>query len=271
MYQKPRLPLSISQLLVESVKLYRLTFKHVFFLPIIAMLFSLIPWILSFEDTSHPSSFLNLSHIYWPYILIQIAISGLVIISYSAMIIQIAHVFNGEKTRFLNAILHGSIQSPFLFLFLCLYLFLVFAGLIFFIIPGIIFGVSCYLGIVLIAEGKKNPIGALIESHELIWPHWWRGFCLLGIPMIIMFLLSCLLRFGFHNYIVAYPHLAFALLFFQGFLVVLLGALFASWFYGLNILFFNDLRLRTSAEVNPVTDNEPDSDEIVLDFLDKNT
>lgn len=273
MYQKPALCLSVWTLFLESFRLYRYTFAHVIWFAILGAIVSAVPVMRFINEQDLILYSRTLNSLNWSYFLVQLIASLIVLWCYLAIIKQTWFVFRGQKPHSGLASLQGLIQLPSLFVFLCFYVLIFFVGLMLLIFPGIIFGVGCFLGIVLIGEGKKNPFMAFVQSYQLVWPRWWRGFFLLALPMCFIFLLGYLIDKCTISFFNASHYSAERMWILRSIMGMFLGVPFTSWFYGLNILLLNDLRLHRQPQVEETTTEDilQHQEEETLDTLEKNT
>lgn len=270
MYQKPVTPITMFKVFTESFKLYKSAFWQMILFSFVAALVSAQTATRLADDHDFIFNTMSFFRLNWGFILYSLVVLLIVLWSYGAIFYQLNQKMNGEKASLARASLHGLVQLPSLFANIFLYSIVFMLGMIVFIVPGIIVGVSCILAIAIVGIGQKNPVAALLESHRLVWPHWWRALILAILPFI------CFLVVGFvgnHLSSEAFIHSQHSLnylLMVRVISSVVLGALYAPWFYSLMILILNDLRLRSQLEPKSA-DEFVDTFDEEENFLEKNT
>lgn len=270
MYQKPATPTTMFKVFTESFKLYRHAFWQTILFSFIAALVSAQTATRLADDHDFIFNTMSFFRLNWGFVVYSLVVLLIVAWSYGAIFYQLNQKMNGERARLAKASLHGLVQLPSLLANIFLYSLVFMFGIIIFIVPGIIVGVSCILAIAIVGIGQKNPITALLESHRLVWPHWWRALILAILPLI------CFLVIGFvgnHLSIEAFVHTQHSLNYLLMIRIVssiVLGSLYAPWFYSLMLLILNDLRIRNQLE-SKASDEFIDTFDEEENFLEKNT
>ncbi len=119
------------------------------------------------------------------------------------------------------------------------------AGLILFLIPGIIFTIwygFAYYAVVL--ENKKG-LKALSFSKKIVVGRWWQIFIRLIAPLAIFLLIGSALRYIVVGPIALLPYSAFPLLITQGLIATIINVLIMPLFYASGMLLY------LSAKTNP--------------------
>jgi len=270
MFQKATSPIGMVKIFTDSIKLYKSTLLHTIIFSFIAALVSAHTVVQTADDHNFVLNTMMMYRLDWQFVIYSFLVLLVVIWAYGAIFYQINQVMNQEKTNVLKASLHGLIQLPSFLVTMILYMVIFVIGCMLLLIPGIIFGVSCILSVVLAGLGEKNPINALINSHRLVWPHWWRALVLSVIPFLFFLLIGFVGNFLMTEAFIHSGHSLSFLLMIRVVASVVLGCFYAPWFYGLMVLVLNDFKIRS--QLDPKTKEKfVDNYDDVENFLEKNT
>lgn len=76
-------------------------------------------------------------------------------------------------------------KLPNLILLMITYNLIVLGGVMLLVVPGIILIFSLMFCFVLMLADNKNLSQALIDSHRLVWGHWWHCFLTIAFPLLL--------------------------------------------------------------------------------------
>lgn len=149
----------------------------------IALLFSIVVLLLSIPLKL---SFLQFLYIFFPIFIVIIFIQLLI----SASLISAL----GENKKFGEAIKNGWQKIPSLFIVSLLSILAVLAGILFFILPGIIFAIwFTFVDFAVVLDGKRG-IQALSFSKNLVSGKWWGVFGRLLLLSLVSGLIGFILQ-----------------------------------------------------------------------------
>jgi len=263
-------PLGLGEILFDSFKLFKAGFFNVLPFAIIAVIAAAELTTTIINDHNFFFNTMSLYQINWQSFATNFIIALIVSWCYTGIYFQCSKILNRQKTTFKKASIHASKYFISLFLTMFVYFITVFIGLGLFIIPGIFLAVSCVLAATLAATETLNPFKAMFQSYRIITPSWWRALILLVLPMVIIFLLGYVVnRLSVQLFINATINFKMILLI-RTILSAILGIFFMVWYFCLNLLVLQDLRLRKS--LTPVSVEEDKIiDDSLEDFLDQNS
>lgn len=175
----PQIPLTMRQIWLNSLKLYRSRFFQVYFLSLLLgaiPLFMGASLVLDFE-TIQSKALIILMIIGWLFI-------GLVF-SY-AIYHQLGHAAKGEAVDLGYSIKQGVSQLPRYLFAGIVYFIAILLGSLLLVIPGIYLLVALIPFFVIIVMEGQRPWDAFKASRALVRNHWWRTLVVLVIPAIII-------------------------------------------------------------------------------------
>ncbi|MGE3319735.1 MAG: hypothetical protein AB7I18_10630 [Candidatus Berkiella sp.] len=220
-------------ILEQGFRLYRQTFW-------LALPYSLLGAFFIFS----PVLLIPLKPAFSPLITSMLFFGLLGFVLLSALLFRLHCFIDDLPLTFLGSLAHAMTKLIPLLLLGVLYALMVISGTLFLIIPGIILAVSLMFSFILFLTGNQNVLQTLINSHRLVWGHWWHTLFVTSFPLLldlavsIAIFLGLLAAFIHHYFSFAVLYLAVCLL------NILIQALFLPLVFCIALVLLNDLRIR---------------------------
>ncbi|EKD45301.1 MAG: hypothetical protein ACD_69C00352G0002 [uncultured bacterium] len=223
-------PLTIKEIWITSLQLYRKVFTQVWYLGMTIGIFVTVSLLFNvFYGTNDTSSF-KVAHVILPIFIELIALYLTSVILYRIYNIAIEQAVSLKDSMIFINKKYFIIASSMAVMFILSML-----GTIAFILPGVFLIVLFAMGQPLILFDNQGIIGAIKGSCKLVWGNWWRTFALI-FPLLFIaywmsFSMSRVAATTGKWYFFASGNMLFAVLFYP---------LITSC----NLVIFNDLKLR---------------------------
>ncbi len=109
----------------------------------------------------------------------------LTFIGLESLIIKLNSIHSGMPKTTAEAI--SSAISDFfpLLLVAALYSIMIVCGIAFLVVPGIIFSISLMFAFIIRLIEHHDVFESLINSHKLVWGHWWYSLLVLSVPILL--------------------------------------------------------------------------------------
>ncbi len=126
-----------------------------------------------------------------------------------------------------------------------IYVAAVFAGSLFMLLPGLFLSMTLFFYMPLILLDNEGPLGALIQSHRLVWGHWWATSTLIGMAALMLLGaigIATLLLYGLLFSVLGFDEDSVQQL--LKFTNMILGALLNPLLYAMILATYHDLKVR---------------------------
>ena len=188
---QPAQPQSIGGVLDTTFQLYKASVVKLIPLSLIAALASSPPTIymlMNGNSLADPLAMLTMmrSPGYWLAV-IATWIGSLWLMS--AAFLKIGAIGAGGDLGLGSALQQSLSRLPTILLMTLLIMLALTIGFLLLIVPGLILMVSFALCFATALFESKGPVGALSESHRLVWGNWWRTLAILTVGFIIVFVI----------------------------------------------------------------------------------
>jgi hypothetical protein len=193
MYEKPTAPRSLREVFDQAIRIYKSTGRSTWMLALALQIVATAPW-LFWQQRFTPALSDNLqdamaaltaslsSPAVWLTILIAIPIY---LVFYSALIANINGIATGRAVAAGEAIGVGVRLLPRMLLLGLLFVFIVAAGLLLMLVPGIYWAGTLQLAFVALVVEDASVSQSMTRSRELIKGHWWRAATLVSYVVVI--------------------------------------------------------------------------------------
>jgi len=252
MYELASVPQEMGEIVVQGIRLGRMTFRRLFTVSSVLAFMGLIPTVILVWGKGDDVSFdistplVWLREFEWPYG-ISILIAGMFgLIPQAILLRRIAAAIRGQDEALPAELKQVLWLWPVMLLTALAYTLAVALGLIL-IAPGLIFILSLmFAQFAVVLDGQK-PFPALNFSHHLVWGNWWRT---LGLMLLIYVPFDLVVRIfaailGLDAG--ANDSLHGRDLFKEAVLEMVLLAVLAPFFFSIQYLYYHDLKLRKQA------------------------
>lgn len=255
MFELASLPQEMGEIVLQGIRLGRLSFRRLFNLTSILAFLELVPTIVLVWGTGDQVSF-DVSDMHTlmklamgPYGIAGVITKAVSMVPLAMLLRRIALSARGQKESRSEEIRHALRAWPWMVLAFLVYALVVGFGLMLLVVPGVILFFSLlFVGFAVVLEGLK-PLPALNLSHNLVWGHWWRTLGLVLLVYIPLFLavsiVAAILGIGTGNASDAAVHGRD--LFKQGVLEMVALAFFGPFIYSILYVYYHDLKLRRQA------------------------
>lgn len=248
MFELASMPQEMGDIMLQGLRLGRLTYRRLFSLTSIIAFLGLLPTaflVWGAGDTEITNDFL-FGKFMGPYGAVSFVVIFIGFLVRAVMLRRIAQAARNQAAEPREAELRQAIRVwLWMALAFLVYVLAVTLGMILLIVPGLILALSLMFeeyGVVL--EGL-GPIQALNASHNLVWGHWWRTlglFLLMLIPTAFLFaIIAAILHIDLGSMDAAGHGRD---LFEQTVLQMVFMAFLGPFFYSILFLYYHDLMLR---------------------------
>jgi hypothetical protein len=181
MFQMPDSPQSIGKVLDSGFRLFAYSFKHVFFLVLIAAVAIALPNMI-FGNTTDPQV---MAQSVGP-MLAMLLVGWLVfLVFYNAVFYRMNALADDRDAGAGEAIGAGLRKMLPVLGAGILFSLAVMVGSLLLLIPGVILMVSLILYVPLIVCDDEGVFSALRTSHNLVWGDWWRTTAVFLVPFVV--------------------------------------------------------------------------------------
>jgi len=220
----------------QGFRLYR----HTFWL---ALPYSLLGAFFIFG----PILLIPLQPAFGPLIASRVFFGLLSLVLLSALLFRLHCLIDDLPLSFMGSLAQAMSKLISLLLLAVLYALMVISGTLFLIVPGIILSISLMFSFILLLTSNQNVLQTLINSHRLVWGHWWHTLVVTGFPLLLDIAVSLAVLLGL---ILAFTHhyFSFAVLYLAVCCVnILIQALFIPFVFCVALVLLHDLRARQGA------------------------
>jgi len=163
----------------------------------------------------------------------------------NALLYRIGAFMYGRENRLGLCLGAALSRLPSVILATLIYVAAVFAGSLFMLLPGLFLSMTLFFYMPLILLDNEGPLGALIQSHRLVWGHWWATSTLIGMAALMLLGaigVATLLLYGLLFSVLGFDEDSIQQL--LKFTNMILGALLNPLLYAMILATYHDLKVR---------------------------
>lgn len=251
MFELASTPRDLGEILVQGIRLGRMSFRRLFMLTSALAFLWLIPtvclvWGAGDAPISLGDVAAMMERMRGPYGIAAFCIGVLCLPLRALLLSRVAAASRGQTEGPQEEWRRAFRAWLWMFLAGLVYVLAVALGTLLLIVPGLILVVSLMFeefGVVL--EGR-GPIQALNRSHNLVWGHWWRTLGLLALMLVPLWVLIAILSglMGIDAGNATEMTISGRGLFEQGVVEMVCLALFMPFGYSILYVYYHDLKVR---------------------------
>jgi len=252
MFELASVPQELGEIVVQGIRLGRLTFRRLFTLTSVLAFMGLIPTVVQVWGAGDEVSFDFPTMDSWlqqfngPYGISAAMVTLLSLFLQAILLKRIAAATRGQIGPLAMELRQALRVWPWMVLALFIYAIAVALGCLLLLVPGLILAISLmFNGFAVVLDGLK-PLPALNASHNLVWGHWWRTLGLLVLIYLPLFVLMAIAAsiLGIDVGSMGDAPLRGRDLFEEAVLEMVFLAVFSPFVYSIMYLYYHDLKLR---------------------------
>ena len=232
MFKFAVLPISVKEATLATLQLYKTTFAKIWYIFIpywLAGMYSFAGYFLGFPKRAHDKTF-------YIYATGSLIIWLIALYFKCVALYQMQEEVTGHTT--IDVAMRTMWKKYFVVLINQVLVGLATAALLLLgVIPGVFVGGLLILCLPLILFDNRSIFDAIRDSWSLVWGNWWRAFCVIAVPLVLIMVLtfSYLQLIDYHE-----PYLLGCALI----LSLISGFVFFPIYLAALLVVFNDLKLR---------------------------